>query len=38
MTPHLGFVSQPVYHKLTQGSLSAVEAFLQGEPLINLVQ
>ncbi len=38
MTPHLGFVSQPVYHKLTQGSLSAVEAFLQGKPLINLVQ
>ncbi len=37
MTPHLGFVSQPVYKKLTQGVVNALEAWFKNEPLVNLV-
>jgi len=38
MTPHLGFVSQPVYQRLSQGAVMAVEAWLKGEPLVNIVK
>ena len=38
MTPHLGFVSQPVYQRLSQGSVMAIEAWLKGEPLVNIVK
>ena len=38
MTPHLGFVSQPVYKRLSQGSVQAVEAWLNGDSLVNLVK
>ncbi len=38
MTPHLGFVSQPVYKKLTQGVVNALEAWFKNEPLVNLVK
>ena len=38
MTPHLGFVSQPVYQKLSQGSVKAIEAWLNGDSLVNLVK
>jgi phosphoglycerate dehydrogenase-like enzyme len=38
MTPHLGFVSQPVYKKLSQGAVMAIEAWLKGEPLVNIVK
>ena len=38
MTPHLGFVSQPVYQRLSQGAVMAIEAWLKGEPLVNIVK
>jgi phosphoglycerate dehydrogenase-like enzyme len=38
MTPHLGFVAQPVYQRLSQGAIKAIEAWLKGEPLVNLVK
>jgi len=38
MTPHLGFVSEPVYKRLSQGALMAVEAWLKGDTLVNIVK
>lgn len=38
MTPHLGFVAQPVYDKITSGAVQAIEAWLRGEALVNVVQ
>ena len=38
MTPHLGFVSQPVYKKLSVGAVNALEAWVRGEPLVTLVK
>ena len=38
MTPHLGFVAQPVYQRLSQGAVMAIEAWLKGEPLVNIVK
>ena len=38
MTPHLGFVSQPVYKKLSAGTVNALEAWVRGDPLVTLVK
>jgi phosphoglycerate dehydrogenase-like enzyme len=38
LTPHLGFVSQPVYKKLSAGTVNALEAWVKGEPLVTLVK
>ena len=38
MTPHLGFVSEPVYKRLTAGVVKALEAWVKEEPLVNLVK
>jgi phosphoglycerate dehydrogenase-like enzyme len=38
MTPHLGFVSQPVYKMLAAGTVNALEAWVKGEPLVTLVK
>jgi phosphoglycerate dehydrogenase-like enzyme len=38
MTPHLGFVAQPVYQRLSRGTVMAIEAWLKGDPLVNIVK
>ena len=35
ITPHLGFVHQPIFKNLTKGTQLALEAWLKGEPLVN---
>lgn len=38
ITPHLGFVHQPIFKNLTMGTQLALEAWLKGEPLVNQVK
>jgi phosphoglycerate dehydrogenase-like enzyme len=38
ITPHLGFVHQPIFKNLTMGTQMALEAWLKGEPLVNQVK
>jgi phosphoglycerate dehydrogenase-like enzyme len=38
ITPHLGFVHQPIFKNLTQGTQSALEAWLNGDALVNVVK
>ncbi|SMC48297.1 D-2-hydroxyacid dehydrogenase family protein [Polynucleobacter kasalickyi] len=38
ITPHLGFVHQPIFKNLTMGAQAALEAWVSGEPLVNQVQ
>ena len=37
ITPHLGFVHQPIFKNLTMGAQAALEAWVSGEPLVNQV-
>ena len=34
LTPHLGFVAQPVFESFTQGVVECLEAWLNGQPVI----
>ncbi len=38
ITPHLGFVHQPIFKNLTMGAQAAIEAWVSGEPLVNQVK
>jgi phosphoglycerate dehydrogenase-like enzyme len=38
ITPHLGFVHQPIFKNLTMGAQMALEAWVRGEPLVNQVK
>jgi phosphoglycerate dehydrogenase-like enzyme len=38
ITPHLGFVHQPIFKNLTMGTKMALEAWVKGEPLVNQVK
>jgi phosphoglycerate dehydrogenase-like enzyme len=38
ITPHLGFVHQPIFKNLTMGTKMALDAWVKGEPLVNQVK
>ena len=38
LTPHLGFVAEPVYQTFTDGVLQCLQAFLTGQPLPRLLK
>ena len=38
LTPHLGFVVEPVYQTFTDGVLQCLHAFLTGQPLPRLLK
>ena len=37
MTPHLGFVTEPVYQRFAEGVTECLEAWLAGQPLVRVV-
>jgi phosphoglycerate dehydrogenase-like enzyme len=37
LTPHLGFVTEPVYQRFAAGVTQCLEAWLAGAPLVRLV-
>ncbi len=37
MTPHLGFVTEPVYQRFADGVTECLQAWLAGQPLVRLV-
>jgi phosphoglycerate dehydrogenase-like enzyme len=37
ITPHLGFVAEPVFERFARGVIACLEAWLAGEPLVNHV-
>ena len=37
LTPHLGFVAEPVYQRFAAGVTECLEAWLAGEPLVRVV-
>jgi phosphoglycerate dehydrogenase-like enzyme len=37
LTPHLGFVTEPVYQRFTAGVTECLEAWLAGKPLVRVV-
>jgi phosphoglycerate dehydrogenase-like enzyme len=37
MTPHLGFVTEPVYQRFAAGVTESLEAWLAGKPLVRVV-
>ena len=38
LTPHLGFVTEPVYQRFADGVTECLSAWLNGQPLVRLVQ
>ena len=37
LTPHLGFVTEPVYQRFAAGVTECLEAWLAGAPLVRVV-
>jgi len=37
LTPHLGFVTEPVFERFSKGVLECLEAWLAGKPLVRLI-
>jgi len=37
LTPHLGFMTEPVYQRFAAGVTQCLEAWLAGAPLVRLV-
>ena len=37
MTPHLGFVTEPLYQRFAAGVTKCLEAWLAGAPLVRVV-
>jgi phosphoglycerate dehydrogenase-like enzyme len=37
LTPHLGFVTEPVYQRFAAGVTECLQAWLDGEPLVRLM-
>lgn len=37
LTPHLGFVTEPVFQRFTEGVTECLQAWLAGEPLVRVV-
>ena len=38
LSPHLGFVTEPVYQRFASGVTECLEAWLSGKPLVRLVE
>ena len=37
LTPHIGFVSQPVYERFSRGTVECLEAWIEGRPLVRVL-
>jgi phosphoglycerate dehydrogenase-like enzyme len=37
LTPHVGFVAEPVYEKFARGMVECLEAWLAGGPLVRVL-